>query len=229
MPTLDPQDELILLVEDEKKLANVIVRYIEAAGYRAHWEMYGKAAVEKVTTLKPALVVLDVNLPDMDGFQVCSAIRECSQVPIMMLTARSEERSKIEGLDAGADDYVTKPFSPNELMARIRAHLRRKHWPGDKPILPGLVLDEEAYRAAIDGKNLNLTPVEFRLLKQLLANPGRVYSRSQLLDLVHDDYRETTDRAIDSHIRNLRVKLREVGPAGEVIKSVYGVGYKFEA
>ncbi|TXS90287.1 response regulator [Parahaliea maris] len=219
---------LVLVVEDEEKLANVVVKYLEANNYKAHWEMFGEKAVEAAQKLSPALIVLDLNLPDIDGLEVCKRIREFSTAPIIMLTARTEEIQKVLGLDAGADDYVTKPFSPGELMARIRAMLRRLQWPEEKPIIPGLVMNAETYKANFDGKNLNLTPVEFRLLATLLQSPGRIYSRSQLLDTIYDDYRDTTDRAIDSHIRNLRGKLRKLSPDDELIRSVYGVGYKID-
>lgn len=219
---------LVLVVEDEEKLAKVIVKYLEANELRAHWEMFGERAVASAMDMQPALVVLDLNLPDIDGLEVCARIREFSAAPILMLTARSEEVHKIMGLDAGADDYVAKPFSPNELMARVRAMLRRVNWPEKKPLIPGLLMDEDSYRATIDGDNLMLTPVEFRLLSHLMKSTGRVYSRSQLLDLIYSDYRETTERAIDSHIRNLRAKLRKAKPDTEFIHSVYGVGYKFE-
>lgn len=219
---------LVLVVEDEEKLASVIVDYLKAADFRTHWDARGQDAVASAREKKPSLVLLDLNLPDIDGLTVCQQMREFTAVPIVMLTARTEEIDRVLGLDAGADDYVCKPFSPNELLARIRAIMRRAHWPADKPLVSGLVLDESRHAASLDGQSLELTPVEFRLLRTLLNSPGRVFSRSQLLDRVYDDLRDVTDRAIDSHVRNLRVKLRNVREGEELIQSVYGVGYKFE-
>jgi len=218
----------ILIVEDEAKLATVLVDYLKAAGYVPTWVDDGEAAVTVAAELSPDLILLDLNLPKMDGIEVCRAIRNFSVAPIIMLTARVEEVDRVLGLDAGADDYVCKPFSPNELVARVRATLRRAQWPADKPVVPGLSLDEDNFVARVNGTALNLTPVEFRLLMTLMKARGRVFSRAQLLDLVYSDYRDITDRAIDSHVRNLRSKLRKALPGTELIHSVYGVGYKFE-
>jgi len=228
MIELSTKDPLILLVEDESRLATVVLEYLQAAKYQTHWEELGETAIEAALTLKPALILLDLNLPDMDGLSVCRKIREDSNVPIVMLTARTEEIHRVLGLDAGADDYVCKPFSPNELVARVRAVLRRANWPAGEPRISGLVIDEERHSASLDGTSLDLTPVEFRLLHTLLKSAGRVFSRGQLLDLIYDDTRDITDRAIDSHVRNLRAKLREARPEEDYIRSVYGVGYKFE-
>lgn len=218
----------ILIIEDEAKLATVIQEYLQANDFVTHWADCGQSGIGYAKQHNPALILLDLNLPDMDGIEVCRKLREFTDAPIIMLTARVEEVDKILGLDAGADDYVCKPFSPNELVARVRAIMRRLKWPSDKPPVPGLVLDNEAYTASYNGNAINLTPVEFRLLYTLVNAPGRVFSRAQLLDLVYSDYRDTTDRAIDSHIRNLRAKLRAAIPENELIQSVYGVGYKFE-
>lgn len=217
----------ILLVEDEPKLANVIRKYLEASNLDCHWDADGHSAIKSAREFQPRLIILDLNLPDIDGINVCQQIRQFSDIPILMLTARSDEINKISGLDAGADDYVTKPFSPNELMARVRAMLRRSSF-SPATAHDGLTLNKDTYVAAIDGNNLNLTPMEFKLLSIMHSSPGRVYSRNQLLDQCHDDYRDTTDRAIDSHIRNLRNKLSKAQPDNEYIRSVYGMGYKFE-
>jgi len=218
----------ILIIEDEAKLASVMQDYLQAQDFVVHWTDCGFKGIEYARQENPALILLDLNLPDIDGIEVCRQLREFTDAPIIMLTARVEEVDKVLGLDAGADDYVCKPFSPNELVARIRAIMRRLKWPSDKAAVPGLVLDNDAYSASYNGDVLNLTPVEFRLLYTLVNTPGRVFSRAQLLDLVYSDYRDTTDRAIDSHIRNLRAKLRAAIPDNELIQSVYGVGYKFE-
>ena len=228
MIEISTQQPLVLLVEDESRLATVVLEYLRAAKYRTHWEALGAKAVDAALAMKPALILLDLNLPDMDGLTVCRKIREHTNVPIVMLTARTEEIHRVLGLDAGADDYVCKPFSPNELVARVRAILRRAHWPADEPRISGLTIDEVRHAASLDGVSLDLTPVEFRLLHTLLKSAGRVFSRGQLLDLIYDDTRDITDRAIDSHVRNLRAKLREARPEEDYIRSVYGVGYKFE-
>jgi len=220
--------ELILVVEDEEKLASVVIDYLQSAEFETHWADCGASAIDAARRRKPALVLLDLNLPDIDGLTVCHEMRTFTNAPIVMLTARTEEIDRVLGLDAGADDYVCKPFSPNELLARIRAILRRVHWPAGEQLIAGLVMDEKRHIASLDGQSLELTPVEFRLLQTLINAPGRVFSRGQLLDHVYDDARDVTDRAIDSHIRNLRVKLRDAHEGEDLIRSVYGVGYKFE-
>lgn len=220
--------DLILVVEDEEKLARVVLDYLHSADFDTHWADCGTDAIDAARQLKPALVLLDLNLPDIDGLSVCHELRTFTNAPIVMVTARTEEIDRVLGLDAGADDYVCKPFSPNELLARIRAILRRAHWPAGEPLISGLVMDETRHVASLDGRSLNLTPVEFRLLHTLINAPSRVFSRGQLLDHVYDDARDVTDRAIDSHIRNLRVKLRNAYEGEDLIRSVYGVGYKFE-
>jgi len=222
------KNDLILVVEDEEKLASVVIDYLHAAGFATHWSDCGADAIEAAREENPALILLDLNLPDIDGLTVCHEMRAFTNAPIVMVTARTEEIDRVLGLDAGADDYVCKPFSPNELLARIRAILRRIHWPDGEQLIAGLLMDERRHIASLDGQSLDLTPVEFRLLHTLINSPGRVFSRGQLLDHVYDDARDVTDRAIDSHIRNLRVKLRDAHEGEDLIRSVYGVGYKFE-
>ncbi|TPV60887.1 response regulator [Aestuariibacter sp. GS-14] len=222
------QAATILLVEDEIKLANVVKEYLQSDGHNVIAVTEGHSAITIAKSSQPAVILLDLNLPDLDGVEVCKQIREFSYAPIIMLTARTEELDRVLGLDAGADDYICKPFSPKELLARVRAILRRIQQPKDQPLVPGLQIDEAAYVARYKGESLQLTPAEFRLLHTLMSTPGRVFSRTQLLDLLHDDYRDITDRAIDSHIRNLRAKLRQAYEGEELIRSVYGVGYKFE-
>lgn len=224
----DTQAATILLVEDEMKLASVVKEYLQSDGHDVIAVTEGRPAIALAKLSLPAVILLDLNLPDLDGVDVCKQIREFSYAPIIMLTARTEELDRVIGLDAGADDYICKPFSPRELLARVRAILRRIQQPKDQPLVPGLHIDEEAYIARYKGESLQLTPAEFRLLNTLMSTPGRVFSRTQLLDLLHDDYRDITDRAIDSHIRNLRAKLRKAYEGEELIRSVYGVGYKFE-
>lgn len=219
---------LILVVEDELKIARVVIDYLRTAEFRTHWDQLGRDAIGTARMKQPSLVLLDLNLPDMDGLSVCRQMRQFTTTPIIMLTARIEEIDRVMGLDAGADDYVCKPFSPSELLARIRASLRRAHWPADEPIISGLVMDESRFAASLDGQPLRLTPVEFRLLNTLLRSPRRVFTRNQLLDRIYDDARDVADRAIDGHVRNLRIKLRSVRTGADFIHSIYGIGYKFE-
>jgi len=226
--TMSADRSLILLVEDEERLARVVLDYLQAAGFRTHWNMLGEDAVVTARELGPSLILLDLNLPDIDGLLACRRMREFTTTPIIMLTARTEEIDRVLGLDAGADDYICKPFDLNELLARVRANLRRMQWPANKPPISGLVMDESRHAATLDGEPLDLTRVEFKLLSTLLNSPGRVFSRSQLLDYVYDDVRDVTDRTIDSHVKNLRIKFRNVREDVELIHSIYGVGYKFE-
>lgn len=219
----------ILIVEDDLKIAALLADYFEAAGYRTSRLTDGRSAVEAVRAGGIDLVILDLMLPELDGIGVCRAVRGFSQVPIIMLTARVDEIDRLLGLDSGADDYVCKPFSPRELVARIRAILRRASARDASPAARGFELDELRYEARVDGRPLDLTPVEFRLLKTLLDSPGRVWTRQQLLDRLYDDHRVVSDRTVDSHVKNLRRKIEAIRPGAEAIRSVYGVGYKLEA
>lgn len=216
----------VLVVEDEPRLAALVADYLKAAGMAAATLDRGDAVLPAVRHRRPDLVVLDLMLPGADGLTVCRELRRFSDVPILMLTARVEEVDRLVGLEAGADDYVCKPFSPREVVARVKAILRRPRH--DPPAAPGLEIDTERHQARVHGQALELTPLEFRLLAALAASPGRVFSRDQLLDRLHDDARALADRAIDSHVKNLRRKLERVLPGREPIRSVYGVGYRFE-
>jgi two-component system response regulator BaeR len=217
----------VLVVDDEPKLVALLVDYLANEGYSVTSETNGAAALALIRESPPDLVVLDVMLPGLDGIGICRAVRRFSEVPILMLTARVDEVDRLLGLDTGADDYVCKPFSPREVVARVRALLRRTSRLTRGEALPWRV-DEEGLRIFWRGEPLPLTPVEFRILAQLLRQPGRVYSRAQLLDQVHVDFRDVTDRAIDSHIKNVRKKLDALEPGVEPIASVYGVGDRFD-
>lgn len=218
----------ILVVEDEPKMASLIGDYLRAEGHEPQWIADGRQVLPAMEAQPADLVLLDIMLPGMDGLEVCRALRERSDVPIVMLTARVEEADRLLGLDLGADDYICKtPFSPREIMARVRAILRRARRGLPPPPSP-LQIDEAGWRASWRGVPLELTPVEFRLLKALAATPGRVFSRDSLLDRLHDDGRAVTDRAVDSHIKNLRRKLEAAAPGQDPIRSIYGVGYKLE-
>ena len=215
----------ILIVEDEPKLAALEADYLKAAGFETHVIGDGREVVDWVRAHAPDLMLLDLMLPGRDGLEICRDIRAFSDVPIVMVTAKVEEIDRLIGLDSGADDYVCKPFSVRELVARVRAILRR----GRRPLsAAGLVIDEEAHRAQLDGRALDLTPVEFRLLRALAATPGRVLPRERLLERIYEDHRVVTDRTVDAHVKNLRRKLEEVRPGEELVRSIYGIGYKLE-
>jgi two-component system, OmpR family, response regulator BaeR len=218
----------ILVVEDDVKIAALLADYFEAAGYRVTRIGDGRQAVDYARANAHDLVVLDLMLPGLDGIEVCRQLRTFSQVPVIMLTARIDEIDRLLGLDTGADDYVCKPFSPREVVARVRAHLRRAGGAVLQGGGPAFVVDREAMRILHEGSALGLTPVEFRLLAELIEHPDRVYSRQQLLDFAHEDQRDINDRTVDSHIKNIRRKLAARMPHTECLQSVYGVGYRFE-
>ena len=216
----------ILIVEDEPKLAALLSDYLQQAGFEAIRLDNGLEVVPWVREQTPDLVLLDLMLPGKDGLEVCKEIRSFSAVPIIMVTARVEEIDRLLGLELGADDYICKPFSPREVVARVKAVLRRA---GASTLqAEGLVLDESRYLATLHGCELDLTAVEFKLLHFLATNPGRIYSRTQLMDRIYPDQRTVGDRTIDSHIKKLRKKLAVAAPGEELIHSVYSVGYKFE-
>jgi two-component system response regulator BaeR len=195
------------------------------ANFHPHCLYEGTAVVEWVKKNQPDLILLDLMLPGKDGIEICREIREFSRVPIIMVTARIEEQSRLNGLDIGADDYICKPFSPREVVARVRAVLRRAVQAAPKNGI--LQLDPEKYQASINGVVLTLTVVEFHLLALLAGNPGRVFSRNQLIELIYQDQRVVSDRTIDSHIKKLRKKINEIHNR-ELIHSIYSAGYKFE-
>ncbi|WP_434575510.1 response regulator [Pseudomonas sp. Z3-6] len=222
-----PPDSPILIVEDEPKLAALMRDYLIAAGYATQCLDNGLQVVPAVRASEPRLILLDLMLPGRDGLQVCQELRSFSAVPIIMITARVEEVDRLLGLDLGADDYICKPFSPREVVARVKAILRRS--PQLLVTAPArLLIDEDSYQASLDGVALDLTPLELRLLSTLAQSSGRVFSRDQLLDRIYSDHRVVTDRTVDSHIRNLRRKLEQVCPGEQPIESLYGVGYRFQ-
>ena len=217
----------ILIVEDELKLAALLADYLNAAGYESSVVSDGRAVVATVNSWDPALVLLDLMLPGRDGLDVCRDLRAFTDIPIVMVTSRVEEIDRLLGLELGADDYICKPFSPREVVARVKAILRRGSAASPATTSP-LAIDAERFRAALHGRALDLTPVEFRLLKMVAGAQGRVFSRQQLLNGLYEDHRVVTDRTVDSHIKNLRRKLQQVDPEHEIIESVYGVGYRLE-
>lgn len=216
----------VFVVEDEPDIASVLVDYLRAAGFEPVHHADGRGALAAALADPPALVLLDLMLPGLDGLQVLQALRERGNLPVVMLTARVEEVDRLLGLELGADDYICKPFSPREVVARVKAVLRRGAPPPSNA--SPLALDESQGTARLDAAPLELTRKEFAILRALAARPGRVYSRAQLLDLVYPDALDANERALDSHVKNLRRKLAAVDPAHEWIRSVYGVGFCFE-
>jgi len=213
----------VMIVEDEPELALLVADYARAAGYAPEVFGDGAEALAAIRRNAPALVVLDLMLPGLDGLSLCRAVREFSEVPIVMVTARVEEIDRLLGLEAGADDYLCKPFSPRELMARIKAILRRLGAAAPPRVL---LVDEAARRIHVHGRLLDLTPSEFAIMAALARRPGQVFSRAQLLDAARADSLDATDRAIDSHIKNLRRKIDAVAPGLDAIRSIYGLGYR---
>ena len=218
----------ILIVEDESKLASLLSDYLRVSGFKPFCLSNGAEVVPWFREHKPDLILLDLMLPRRDGMEVCKDIRTFSRVPIIIVTARIEEIDRLLGLELGADDYICKPFSPREVIARVKAVLRRTR-DGQTVYFQGLVLDERCYRAQLHGHELELTAVEFKLLQFLSANPGHIYGRQQLMDHIYPDERIVSDRTIDSHIKKLRKKIETAHPEAKLIHSVYGVGYKFDS
>lgn len=215
------------VVEDDQKIAQLLLDYLRNAGYQATSVGDGHAALRLIQQTPPDLVILDWMLPGLDGIDVCKAVRRTSELPILMLTARVDEVDRLLGLDTGVDDYVCKPFSPREVVARVRALLRRSRGAVPAPPTPWQV-EDEAFRIAWRGQWLPLTRQEFLMLRRLMSRPGRVYSRTQLMEAANDEVRDVSDRAIDSHIKNIRRKIQTAEPGCECITSVYGVGYRFD-
>lgn len=217
----------VLIVEDEERLAGILADYLRQAGFDPFCLSDGRTVVPWAREQQPAMILLDLMLPGRDGMEICKEIRAFSDVPIIMVTARVEEIDRLLGLELGADDYICKPFSPREVVARIKAVLRRTR--GQQTVqAEGLTLDESTYRATLDGRDLDLTAVEFKLLHYMAANPGRLFSRTRLMERIYPDQRTVSDRTIDSHVKKLRKKIASAAPGRELIRSVYGVGYKFE-
>ena len=217
----------VYIVEDEPELAALVADYLRAAGFDPTVFADGVDALAAIRARLPALIVLDLMLPGLDGLALCREVRAFSGVPIVMVTARVEEIDRLLGLELGADDYLCKPFSPRELVARVKAILRRSGAPTPAPPA-ALAIDVAARRASVRGHALDLTRTEFELLAALASRPGQVFSRARLLELARQDNLDATDRAIDSHIKNLRRKLEAAAPGLEPIRSIYGLGYRFD-
>ena len=225
-------EKTILIVEDDHRTSSLVALYLEKEGFRSVIAEDGRAAVEIVDRQQPDFVILDLMLPKMDGWEVCRHIRRSSDVPILMLTAREDEVDRISGLTLGADDYVTKPFSPRELVARVKAILRRGRFdPRDRQAVfstAGLVLDTDKFKVTLHGENISLTPHEYKLLEALMTGRGKVLSRQKLLEYLYpNDEAIVIDRVVDVHIGKLRQKIREDPANPKFILTVRGVGYRF--
>jgi DNA-binding response OmpR family regulator len=234
MPAMTAPAKTILVVDDEPKIADLARDYLEHAGFGVLVSGNGRAAVDLARQRRPDLVVLDLGLPGLDGLEVTRELRRDGNVPIVMLTARDDELDKLLGLELGADDYITKPFSPRELVARVKAVLRRSERddaaddPGNDRIVAGeVVLDVSRMRVDVAGRPVELTPTEFGLLATLARRPGRIYTRGQLLDALRGVAFESYERSIDAHVKNLRRKIEPVPREPRYVLTVHGVGYRF--
>ena len=221
------QKRLIWLVEDEASIADTLIYALQTDGFEVEWFPLGQPLLARLEQTRPDFLILDVGLPDISGFELCKRVRALTDIPLMFLTARSEEIDRLIGLEIGADDYLAKPFSPREVCARVRVILRRSQPAPSQPIQP-LALDKERARICFLGQPLTLTRYEYLLLKTLMQAPGRVYSRQQLMDLVWQDAEESLDRTVDTHIKTLRAKLRERDPDANLILTHRGLGYSLE-
>lgn len=221
---------LVLVVEDDVKIAALLEDYLKASGFCVETLDDGSLVEGFVRRREPDLILLDIRLPGKSGIDVCRDLRRFSAVPLIMVTAMVEEIDRLLGLELGADDYVCKPFSPREVVARVKAQLRRTELA--RHGVPGsrgpFCVDEHAMRVELHGQVVDLTPSEFRVLSTLVRQPGRVFSRAQLLDAIHGEGGDSIDRAVDAHIKNIRRKIERVDPEHAHIRSVYGVGYKLE-
>ena len=219
----------ILIIEDELKIANILSDCLQQAGFTPFILSNGSEAVPWAKAFQTDLILLDLTLPGQDGFEICKEIRTFSTVPIIMVTGRIREEDRVRGLELGADDYICKPFLLHEVIARIRAVLRRTASGMPSPETEGLVLDENDCTVSLQGQSLSLTAVEFNLLRVLMLDPGHTLSRDELMEKIYSDRRTVNNRTIDAHIKKLRKKLNAVSSGKEIIHSVYGVGYKFSS
>ena len=219
----------ILIAEDDRKIAALLEEHLRYSGFDPAWESDGSRVVSLVREQMPDLILLDQMLPGRNGMEICREIRTFSEVPIIMVSAGCGVNERLQGLEIGADDYICKPFSLREVVARVKMVLRRVGRRHQPPPAHAVDFDEARFHAELHGKNLDLTVIEYRILQLLSQNPGRIYSRMQLMLYVYKDQRVVCDRTIDSHIKKLRKKIIEAAPGLELIQSLYGIGYKFEA
>ncbi|HEM8196748.1 TPA: two-component system response regulator BaeR [Providencia stuartii] len=229
MTVLEPSSANVLIVEDEPKLGQLLYDYLQAAGYQPSILQRGDEVIDYVRQQQPDIILLDLMLPGMDGLTICRELRKFCEIPIIMVTAKTEEIDRLLGLEIGADDYICKPFSPREVVARVKTILRRcQRAASPDKSRPQLIIDENAFQVRYGEQLLELTPAEFRLLKFMSDNAGTVFSRDQLLDILYDDHRIVTDRTIDSHVKNLRRKLELLNNEKTFIRSIYGLGYRWD-
>ncbi|MEM7257460.1 MAG: response regulator [Pseudomonadota bacterium] len=221
-------DMTIVIVEDEEKLATLLQEYLQQAGYRPRVYHDGTHALEEIPALSPDLIVLDLMLPGTDGMTICKELRKTSSVPIIMTTAKVEEIDRLLGLEIGADDYICKPYSPREVVARVKAVLRRGQAATAPAASDDFNISVDEALVTIKGSRIDLTAVELNLLQTMAETPGRIFSRNQLMTRIYPDNRIVSDRTIDSHVKKLRQRLALLAPEDEYIHSVYGLGYKFE-
>jgi len=220
--------QLILIVEDEQKLAILLEEYLQQAGFATHQIHHGDEVMPWLHNNSVDLILLDIMLPGEDGISLCKKVRSTANTPIILQSARVDEIDRLLGLELGADDYICKPYSPKEVVARVKAVLRRSQYSPVSKLEKIIQLDESRLKVSYENKTLELTTVEFQLLKVLYAHPGQIFSRDQLIQSIYSDHRVVSDRTIDSHIKKLRKKLSELSAEFEFIHSVYGAGYKFE-
>lgn len=222
----------ILIVEDEPDLANLLNDYVAAAGYATHIINHGDEVEPWLSQNQPGLIVLDLMLPGKNGLDICKDVRAKSNIPIIMTTAKVEEIDRLLGLELGADDYICKPYSPREVVARIKTVLRRIDLSNQSSDTPNnavvIAINPDKLHLSINGVAIELTQIELNLFKLLYDEPGKIFSRQHILDNIYQDYRIVSDRTVDSHIKKLRKKLNDALPNNDLIKSIYGVGYKFE-
>ncbi len=220
---------LILIVEDEPKLSGSISEYLVSSGYETHIIDSGDLVIDWVKLHQPDLILLDLMLPKKDGVAICQELRTFSQVPVIMATAKTEEIDRLVGLEVGADDYICKPFSLREIVARVKAVLRRhQHIPDSTVTQSDLQLDRSSSCAIHEGNRQELTAIEFNILMKLSSQPGKIFRRNELMDSAYEDGRIVNDRTVDSHMKKIRKKLAALAPDKKYLHSIYGVGYKFE-
>lgn len=221
---------LVLIVEDEIKLAQVLSEYLSALGYNHHSLGNGLEVIPWIKNHAPDLMLLDLMLPGKDGLSIFRDLRQFSNLPVVMITAKGQEQERLLGLELGADDYICKPYSPREVVIRVKNILHRVGWGQqvNAANVCSIAIDEASMTVWLNDISLNVTPCEFRLLRQLLKNENRIYSRGHLMNYMYEDSRVVTDRAVDSHIKNLRKKMRTISKKCDVIQSIYGVGYRLQ-
>jgi len=222
--------QLVLIVEDEPKLSQSMAEYLSGSGFDPHIIDNGEEVISWVKVNTPAIILLDLMLPGKDGIDVCREIRAFSQVPIIMVTAKSEEIDRLLGLEMGTDDYICKPFSLREMVARIKAVLRRHEYiPSDQIQDRGLTLSKASSSMTVDCVSVELTAIEFNIMEKLTRQPGHIFRRSDLMDVAYVDGRIVNDRTVDSHMKKIRKKLTKIAPDKKFLHSIYGIGYKFES